>query len=40
VDNEVFITSAKPLQTGDFILATINDASEYDLFGEVAEVLA
>ena len=39
VDNEVFLKSAKPLQTGDFVLADITDASEYDLFGDVVEVL-
>ncbi len=35
VDNEVFIKSRKPLQTGDFVMADIYDAAEYDLFGEV-----
>lgn len=34
VDNEVFVKSATPLQTGDFVVADIYDAAEYDLFGE------
>ncbi len=35
VDNEVFLQSSRPLQTGDMVLANIYDAAEYDLFGEV-----
>ncbi len=35
VDNEVFLKSTRPLQTGDMVLAEIYDAAEYDLFGEV-----
>lgn len=32
VDNEVFIRSEKPLNTGDFITVEIEDAAEFDLF--------
>ncbi len=43
VDNEIFVHSSdsltKPLATGDFVIAEIYDAAEYDLFGEVVEVL-
>lgn len=39
VDNEVFVTSSTPLQAGDFVVANIYDAAEYDLFGEVESVL-
>jgi ribosomal protein S12 methylthiotransferase len=39
VDNEVFVTSERPLSTGDFVLAEIHDAADYDIFGEVIKVL-
>jgi ribosomal protein S12 methylthiotransferase len=37
VDNEIFITSATPLVTGDFVMAEIHDAAEYDLFGTAVQ---
>jgi ribosomal protein S12 methylthiotransferase len=37
VDNEIFVQSQQPLETGDFVNVSIYDASEYDLFGEVLE---
>jgi len=33
VDGEVFITSEKPLITGQFVQVRITDAEEYDLYG-------
>lgn len=37
VDNEVLIKTEKELQTGDFYDVTINDATEYDLIGSLAD---
>lgn len=36
VDNEVFIRSGRPLKIGEFVMAEIEDAAEFDLFGSVA----
>jgi ribosomal protein S12 methylthiotransferase len=33
VDNEIYIRSEKQLAPGDFVLAEIDDAAEFDLFG-------
>lgn len=35
VDNEVFIRSEKPLKIGEFVMAEIEDAADFDLFGSV-----
>jgi ribosomal protein S12 methylthiotransferase len=35
VDGEVLVTSAKPLQKGDFVKVKITSAEDYDLFGEL-----
>ncbi len=35
VDGEVLVTSAKPLQKGEFVHVKITGAEDYDLFGEV-----
>jgi len=35
VDGEVFITSAKTLNNGDFVTVKITEAGDYDLFGEI-----
>jgi len=34
VDGMVYLSSEKPLQAGDIVAAKINDANEYDLFGD------
>lgn len=39
VDCEFYVTSTVPLQPGDFIIATVTDAAEYDLFGTTESVL-
>ncbi|MES2765835.1 MAG: 30S ribosomal protein S12 methylthiotransferase RimO [Bacteroidota bacterium] len=33
VDNEIFVQTSIPLKPGDFVIAEIDDASEFDLFG-------
>lgn len=37
VDNEVFVQSTRPLQSGEFVTVEITDAAEFDIFGEVVE---
>ncbi len=37
VDGEVFITSPKELQKGEFVQVEITDAEDYDLFGVIKE---
>ncbi|MCX7929771.1 MAG: 30S ribosomal protein S12 methylthiotransferase RimO [Chlorobi bacterium] len=36
VDGEIFVSSSLPLSAGNFIKATVTDASDYDLFGTLA----
>lgn len=38
VDCELYVESSVPLQPGDFIIAEITDAAEYDLFGTMMMV--
>lgn len=41
IDNEIFLTSpaGRHLSVGEFVGVRINDAAEFDLYGEVAETL-
>lgn len=34
VDNEIFVQSAEPLSPGDFVIAEVVDAAEFDIFGQ------
>lgn len=36
VDNEIYVRSDKPLAVGDFVIAEVEDASEFDLFATAA----
>lgn len=38
VDCELYVESSLPLQPGDFIIADVTDAAEYDLFGTLTMV--
>lgn len=38
VDCELYVESSLPLQPGDFIIADVTDAAEYDLFGNLTMV--
>ncbi len=35
IDNEIFVPKTKDVSIGDFVNVTINDATEYDLYGEI-----
>lgn len=35
IDNEIFIPLKDEIRVGDFVNVTINDATEYDLYGEI-----
>ncbi len=37
IDNEIFITSSHELHIGEFVSVKINDAVEYDLYGDVIQ---
>lgn len=40
VDNEIFVRSSEPLAPGDFVLAEIDDAAEFDLFAQFVRKLS
>jgi len=37
VDNEVFVRSTRPLEVGSFVQVTIEDATDYELYGTAVE---